>query len=182
MARRTRFLYRLLGKCGGIIQLPEGRPGLASEVEPVAQEHAEADAGRKIELRAKVESAGIGRGVRCRSETAAEANEGGKVMPGFSAGHVELHVQIGKDHILLDRPADAIGQGNERINDEPLQASVGYADSNLDRIRRPDVIAAANQRTVMRGDAKVPTVAAKIPADGGEGVPLPDVSVRRGLG
>src|SRR6476469_2313009 len=104
------------------------------------------------------------------------------MMPGFSAGHVELHVQIGEDHLLLDRSAAAIGQSDERIDDEPLEAPVGYADSNLNRVRGADVVAAANQRAVMRSDAEVAAVPAEIPADGGEGVPLTNVSIGRGLG
>ena len=79
-------------------------------------------------------------------------------------------------------PLHAIGQSNERIDDEPLEAAVGYADSNLNRVRGADVVAAANQRAVMRSDAEVTAVPPEIPADGGEGVALPDVSVGRGLG
>src|SRR6185312_6351040 len=103
-------------------------------------------------------------------------------MPGFSAGHVELHVQVGEDHLLLDRSAHAIGQSHKRIDDEPLEASIGYADSNLNCVRGADVVAAPNQRAVMRSDTEVATVSPEVPADGREGVPLPDVSVGRGLG
>src|SRR5918997_3571761 len=48
--RRTRLFNWLLPKCGGIIQLPEGEPGLPAKVDPIGHKEPKAEGWGNVEL------------------------------------------------------------------------------------------------------------------------------------
>src|SRR3954447_21259754 len=96
VARRTRLLHRLLSKCGGIIQLPEGRPGFGAKMQALGKKQAKPDARGEIELVAEVETAGVRRSTARDRQAAAETDERCQPMPALSTGHVQLQGEIDK--------------------------------------------------------------------------------------
>ena len=127
--RRTRLFHRLLLKCGGVTQLPEGKLGLASEVDPLGQEETEAEARGDVELIPELVPAGIGGRAAGKCYSGARGQEWREPVPGFAASQVELKVQVGKRDRLIYRAAAAVGQRYERIDDKTLQAAVRDAQT-----------------------------------------------------